>query len=183
MPSRRSNKAPKFSGKACDLVAYLDEIQLLCQAKGCTKEKEWIKWTYWYLDHDTTSLWSNILEQRIAKWNDFITRLVGFYPGASRLERKFVREDLYDLVREQAKKDIETEEDLGMYLRKYKEISRYLYSKGKITADDYDAYILEGLDPELKRETLTNLKLRYGIRSRDDPWPMRYVVDELKFLV
>ncbi|KAI5990475.1 hypothetical protein EDD15DRAFT_2369893 [Pisolithus albus] len=55
--------------------------------------------------------------------------------------------------------------------------------KGKITPDDYDTYILEGLDPELKRETLTNLKLRYGIHSRDSPWPMRYIVDKLKFLV
>ncbi|KIK14048.1 hypothetical protein PISMIDRAFT_117726, partial [Pisolithus microcarpus 441] len=55
-------------------------------------------------------------------WNNFIMRLVDLYPGASRLERRFIREDLYDLVRAQVKKDIELEEDLGKYLCGYEEI-------------------------------------------------------------
>ncbi|KAI5998885.1 hypothetical protein EDC04DRAFT_2612314 [Pisolithus marmoratus] len=116
----------------------------------CRSEKEWIKWTYWYLDEDTASMWSNILGWRTTEWNDFITRLVGLYPSALRLGRDFVREDLYDLIKVQRNRDIGMEEDLGEYLCRYKEIAQYLYSKGKIAPVDYDSYILEGLDPEWK---------------------------------
>lgn len=183
MPHRGSAKAPKFSGKARDLVEYLNEIQFLCTAAGCMKEKEWIKWACWYLDRDTVTLWDTIADREATSWNAFVTSLAEAYPGASRLERTFVKQDLYDLVKAQGKKDIETEEDLGEYYRKYTEIARYLVDKKKITSGDFDSYILEGLDPELKQEVLTNLKFRFGIRRRDDPWPIDYVKKELMFLM
>ncbi|KAI6010064.1 hypothetical protein EDC04DRAFT_2906234 [Pisolithus marmoratus] len=82
-------------------------------------------------------------------------RLIGLYPGASKLGEEFIREDLYDLIRAQRKTDFETEEDLGEYLHRYKVIAQYLYSKGKITPGNYDSYILEGLNPDLKDQFKT----------------------------
>lgn len=183
MPLRGSAKAPKFSGKAQDLVDYLHIIQFLCQGAGCRREREWVKWACWYLDRETATLWKAIADEEANDWNAFVTSLVAMYPGASRLERTFVKQDLRDLVEAQVRKDIETEEDLGEYYRKYTEIARYLVERRKITSDDFDSHFLEGLDPELTQEVLSNLKCRYGIRRRDDPWPLDCVMEELKFLL
>ncbi|KAI6029527.1 hypothetical protein BKA83DRAFT_4489486 [Pisolithus microcarpus] len=109
--------------------------------------------------------------------------LIEVYPGALGLERTFVKQDLYDLLRVQVKKDIETEEDLSEYYRKYTEITHYLIGQQKITSDDFDSYILEGLDPKLRQEVLLNLKFHFGIHHHDDPWPLDYVMQELKFLM
>ncbi|KIK20234.1 hypothetical protein PISMIDRAFT_13129 [Pisolithus microcarpus 441] len=183
MPHQGSAKVLKFSGKVQDLMDYLNEIQFLCMAAGCMKEKEWIKWACWYLDRDTVTLRDTIMDHEATSWNAFVMSLTEAYPGALRLERTFVKQDLYDLVKVQGKKDIETEEDLSEYYCKYTEIMQYLVDKKKITSGDFDSYILEGLDPELKQEVLTNLKFHFGICRRDDPWPIDYVKKELMFLM
>ncbi|KIK22989.1 hypothetical protein PISMIDRAFT_101411, partial [Pisolithus microcarpus 441] len=142
-----------------------------------------IKWVCWYLNRETATLWNTIVDQEANDWDAFIMSLIEVYPGALGLERTFVKQDLYDLLRVQVKKDIETEEDLSEYYRKYTEITHYLIGQQKITSDDFDSYILEGLDPKLRQEVLLNLKFHFGIHHHDDPWPLDYVMQELKFLM
>ncbi|KIN95183.1 hypothetical protein M404DRAFT_34373 [Pisolithus tinctorius Marx 270] len=144
MPSRSLDKAPKFSGKTADLVHYLEEIHHLCKKAGCTDEYEWLKWAIWYLDNDTANLWTQLVEEMTGRWDKFI----------------------------ESRKIIATEEDLGEYLRQYETIVGYLNRCYKLTQEDYDGYIWEGLDPELQKDTLENLKFRNGLHDSDDPWPM-----------
>ncbi|KIO06498.1 hypothetical protein M404DRAFT_24708 [Pisolithus tinctorius Marx 270] len=152
MPSRSSDKAPKFSGKTADLVHYLEEIHHLCKKAGCTDKYEWPKWAIWYLDNDTANLWTQLLEETTGRWDEFVEVLAN------------------------SRKVIVTEEDLGEYLRQYETIAGYLNRRYKLTQEDYDGYFWEGLDPELQKDTLENLKFRNGLCDSDDPWPMNKVL-------
>ncbi|KIN98071.1 hypothetical protein M404DRAFT_31633 [Pisolithus tinctorius Marx 270] len=150
MPSRSSDKAPKFSGKTADLVHYLEEIHHLCKKAGCTDEYEWPKWAIWYLDNNTVNLWKR-------------QQVDGMM-------------DLVDLIRAQSRKIIVMEEDLREYLWQYETIVGYLNRCYKLTQEDYDGYFWEGLDPDLQKDMLKNLKFRNGLCDLDDPWPMNKIL-------
>ncbi|KIO06803.1 hypothetical protein M404DRAFT_24491 [Pisolithus tinctorius Marx 270] len=155
MPSRSSDKAPKFSGKTADLVHYLEEIHHLCKKAGCTDEYEWPKWAIWYLDNDTANLWTQLVEETTGRWDRFV----------------------------ESRKIIAMEEDLREYLQQYETIAGYLNRCYKLTQEDYDSYFWEGLDQELQKDMLENLKFRNGLRDSDDPWPMNKVLQEIKELL
>ncbi|KIO10366.1 hypothetical protein M404DRAFT_21319 [Pisolithus tinctorius Marx 270] len=157
MPSRSSEEAPKFSGKTADLVHYLEEIHHLCKKAGCMDEYEWPKWATWYLDNDTVNLWSQLVEEMTGRWDEFIEVLMNVYPAQSR-------------------KIIATEEDLGEYLWQYETIAGYLNRCYKLTQEDYNSYFWEGLDLELQKDMLKNLKFRNSLHNLDDPWPMNKVL-------
>ncbi|KIO08064.1 hypothetical protein M404DRAFT_134816 [Pisolithus tinctorius Marx 270] len=183
MPSRSSDKVPKFSGKTADLVHYLEEIHHLCKKAGCTDKYEWPKWAIWYLDNDTANLWTQLVEETTGRWDEFVEVLANMYPGTGEREKRYIKVDLVDLVRAQSRKIIVMEEDLGEYLRQYETIAGYLNRCYKLTQEDYDSYFWEGLDPELQKDMLKNLTFRNGLHDLDDPWPMNKVLQEIKELL
>ncbi|KIN98985.1 hypothetical protein M404DRAFT_30947 [Pisolithus tinctorius Marx 270] len=75
------------------------------------------------------------------------------------------------------------EEDLGECLWQYEIIVGYLNRCYKLTQEDYNSYFWEGLDPDLQKDMLENLKFRNGLHDSDDPWPMNKVIQEIKELL
>ncbi|KAI6002565.1 hypothetical protein F5J12DRAFT_688078, partial [Pisolithus orientalis] len=91
------------------------------------------------------------------------------YPGAGEQEKRYVKADLVDLVQAQSRKIIVREEDLSKYLQQYETIAGYLNRHYKLTQEDYNGYFWEGLDPELQKDTLKNLKFRNSLCDLDNP--------------
>ncbi|KIO07102.1 hypothetical protein M404DRAFT_24187 [Pisolithus tinctorius Marx 270] len=123
------------------------------------------------------------MEEMTGRWDEFVEVLANMYPGAGEREKRYVKADLVDLVRVQSRKIIATEEDLREYLWQYETIVGYLNRHYKLTQEDYNGYFWEGLDPELQKDMLENLKFRNGLHNLDDPWPMNKVLREIKELL
>jgi hypothetical protein len=155
MPSRRSNEAPLFSGKARHLNEYLDEVELICRARGIGRE-DFAYCATFYAPEEELTLWRACEATAGRAWDAFKAAICLKYPGSDGT-RVYTIRDLDDVVHK-----------LGEYAREFEVISDYLISCSQLSVREESMRLLGGLPQAIRDATLQRLITIYPLRAPED---------------
>ncbi|KAJ8594380.1 hypothetical protein M405DRAFT_729842 [Rhizopogon salebrosus TDB-379] len=146
MPLRGTPTAPKFDGNPRELIRYFEDVEQLADAAALTDVQR-IKATLRYIHRDDAETWEILPEVKAGDFDKFCEAVKELYPGCKE-DKSYMRDDLKNLVANQAKKTMHSQDDVGDYLRKFRRISTYLISNNRLADPGRDRMFLEGLHQE-----------------------------------
>jgi len=158
MPAPGSRHAPEFDSRNPEeLKEFLEEFEELAERHGLTT-KEKTKMVVKYIDKETKKFW-----KRLEGYGDDYVMLKRKIMGAyskTLLEHKPTVAELVKLVKKSAKGNIEDEEDLDTYYRKFWIVAADLVEADVINKKQHDEYFWKGLPRELRYAISDRLEAR-----------------------
>ncbi|KAI6107635.1 hypothetical protein EDD16DRAFT_1523110 [Pisolithus croceorrhizus] len=182
MPRGNEEGAPRFLGHPDDLIWFLEDVRELCMQAGCYEDREWARWSIYYLGIEEFEQWRHLLHAE-TDWADFLkdaTRLFSLFrcPAVC-----YLKHDLYDLVDKQKKVKIDSYQALLNYRLCFTNIAAQLRISSQLSWIKKDDLFLEGFDREFQGEILQRLKWNDRRQYVDDPWPTYQVAREAERLL
>ena len=94
---------------------------------------------------EVADLWESLDEwATAATWEEIKTAVQARYP-ASRTERRHTHQELLTLVRERARKELESVTEWSEYLNQYITISKYLITQSRLSELEQRRHLLKSL--------------------------------------
>ncbi|KAG5649789.1 hypothetical protein H0H81_002029 [Sphagnurus paluster] len=182
MPARGHSSAPLFSpDQVRELKCYFADMDHLLDNYAIVDEAAMKRHTLRYLDVETSELWEELTEYTAGthtKWRMAIFKL---YPGPSD-DRKYTVADLDKLVSERARTGLSSVEDLGKYYRTFLPITRFLETKGRLSAREKHQKFIAGFPETVWHKVVRRLEIVQPNHDPDDPYPMDQVRSAAEWL-
>ena len=168
MPTRSSPNAPKFNGKASDLIRFFEEVTELAGAASLSDERA-IAAALRYAPVDDAETWMTLPEADAspANFDAFVEAVKVLYPGCE-TTGQYTLGDLDIVIREQRRKSMPTQDDLGEYFRKFLRVSSYLMKKKRLAETTRDRMFLEGFPPSIADRIRRRLEIKQPDIHPDD---------------
>ena len=156
MPARGHSTTPKFNlTQPRELHQYFDELKMLFLECNITDSDLMKKHTCQYVDIDTSELWESIPEYATGtSFNNFRITVHKLYPG-SEDDHKWSISDMDKLISEQ-QIGIFNANDLGLYFRAFYNITKFLYTKNRISAAEQSRAFVHGFSQVSGRKSLND---------------------------
>ena len=159
MPMRNERSAPTFDpSKPRELVRYFEDLEdhfSRCTINNLGERK---RWTLRYVSIEVADLWESLDEwATAATWEEIKTAVQARYP-ASRTERRHTHQELLTLVREHARKELESVTEWSEYLNQYITISKYLITQSRLSELEQRRHLLESLTTKFHREVSAHMR-------------------------
>jgi hypothetical protein len=181
MPLRGTPTAPKFNGNPRELIRYFEDVEQLADA-AALNDIQRIKATLCYIHRDDTETWETLPEVKAGDFGKFCEAVKELYPGCKE-DKSYIRDNLKNLVANQAKKMMHSQDDVGDYLRKFQRISTYLISNNHLADPDRDRMFLEGLHVDIRDHVIRRLAVKQPDKHPDDAYTQKDVIAAAVFLL
>jgi hypothetical protein len=181
MPLQGTPTAPKFDGNPRELIRYFEDVEQLADA-AALKDVQQIKATLRYIHRDNAETWETLPEVKAGDFGKFCEAVKELYPGCKE-DKSYMRDDLKNLVANQAKKTMHSQDDVGDYLRKFRRISTYLISNNHLADPDRDRMFLEGLHVDIRDRVIRRLAVKQPDKHPDDAYTQKDVIAAAVFLL
>ncbi|OJA08726.1 hypothetical protein AZE42_13525 [Rhizopogon vesiculosus] len=151
MPLHNTPTTPKFDGTPRDFVRYFEDVSELLNATNITDKGKRIKAALRYIHRDDAETWETLDEATAPSPNyeNFVKAVKTLYPGCEN-DKRYMRADLEFLVTEQATKSMQSQDNVGEYLRIFQKISTFLISKKRLAETEHDCLFLDGFPTDVQ---------------------------------
>ncbi|KAG5649061.1 hypothetical protein H0H81_006630, partial [Sphagnurus paluster] len=182
MPARGHSLAPLFSpNRVRELKRYFADMDHLFDDYAIVDEAAMKRHTLRYLEVETSELWEELTEYTAGTHAEWRTAIFKLYPGASD-DRKYTIADLDKLVSERARTGLSSVEDLGKYYCAFLPITRFLETKGRLSAREKHQKFIAGFPETVWHKVVRRLEIIQPNHDPNDPYPMDQVRSAAEWL-
>jgi hypothetical protein len=184
MPPRNHASAPVFNpAQLRTLRPYFDDLACLFTTCAISLDSEKKSFATRYLDYDSCDLWE-VMPQfgPSSTYEDFVQAIYRLYPG-SHEDRKYSYADLEKLIEGQMQTEIKELEDLGVYYRKFLQVSNFLLSKHRISQLEQSRMFGQGFETRFWHRILQRIEIKFPDHHPDDPLAVLDVYDIALYLL
>ncbi|KAG2090924.1 uncharacterized protein F5147DRAFT_780191 [Suillus discolor] len=181
MPLRGAESAPKFDGTPACLVPYFEEVEILAGYMSLDPTNT-IKAALRYTSTSETEIWALLPLASGADWDKFVKEVKAMYPGC-KSDRCFLRTDLENLCRENARIPMRSQEELGQYYQEFFKISQHLITNKRLADLECDCLFLEGIHAAANAAIKRRLEIQLTTHHPDDPYVLSNVYAAAIFLL
>jgi hypothetical protein len=184
MPPRNHASAPAFNpAQLRTLRPYFDDLECLFTTCAISLDSEKKSFATRYLDYDSCDLWEVIPQfGPSSTYEDFVQAIYRLYPG-SHEDRKYSYADLEKLIEGQMQTEIKELEDLGVYYRKFLQVSNFLLSKHRISQLEQSRMFGQGFETRFWHRILQRIEIKFPDHHPDDPLAVSDVYDIALYLL
>ena len=177
MPLRNQRTAPVFSDNPRELKRYFGDLEILLERAGINDDEAKKRFAVHYLPVDTADLWESqeaFEDEPYNTYRVFKASIYKLYPGAED-DRKYVAQDMDDLIKATRRAGINTRAEYGAYMRKMKQITTFLKARGSVSENEARRAYVWGLPEELREKVLRRLQ----VKSPDTPHDIPFSIAEV----
>jgi hypothetical protein len=170
--------------KPRELRRYFDELDFLFDACAIADNALKKKYACRYLDVDTADLWQSLSEYTdvTVTYVQFQTKVYALYPGAAQ-DRKWSVAEMNNIIEQQAKSDINTVDELGIYYRNFMNVTQFLTSRNRISEAERNRAFIRGFRPALWDRIKSRLDIKEPDHHPDDSFDHALVFDAASFVL
>jgi hypothetical protein len=179
LPFRREASAPRFDpADPCSIGQYFEDLDLLFVRHQVSDDSEKKRAAVKYTDITTECLWKYTLSfgNPARSYEDFKAEVIRMYPEASAAQQ-YTISGLQQLVSGQARTQIRSERELGIYYREFRLISHNLITLRRIGWQEQAHHFLAGFEPCLALDIRCRLKTKLLDHCPLDPYRLEDIFD------
>jgi hypothetical protein len=185
LPMRRERAAPTFAdSEPEELEQYFTDLQALLTRHSVANVDQCKRAAVKYVTVTTARLWKSTAAwaDTTQSYADFRAEVFRLYPSAAS-EHTYRVHDLDLAIGHSARTGIHTVADLGEYNRLFLLISRYLISKGRISAIEQPKLFLMGFQQCLEAQIRQRLQAKFINHIPDDPYALADIYNAATFIL
>lgn len=176
MPSKRSNRAPTFSGSDSEsLPDFLHDYEALADSCGLTDAQK-VECILRYIPRSLQSLWKTLPGFQNVDWDDLKAHLVTLYPDIAASSRD-TKQGLKTFIDLSAAAQICSEADVQNYYRNFLTVASPLLDSSRITLDDYNTAFFKGFPPKIQDIIAKRLEVVFPHHPVHEPFAVEGVLN------
>ena len=185
LPFRRERSAPVLDASDTSAIwRYFEDLEVLFVRHRVSDDAEKKRAATRYPSIEVERLWqcAHAFSDPARTYEDFKEEVIRMYPEISR-DRMHTLADLEEAVGQAVRKEIRSEEDLGVYYRHFLCISRYLIERGRLAPIEQSRAFLRGFRPALAAQVRERLQAKFLDHIPGDPYATDDVFDAARFVL
>ncbi|KAG1867265.1 hypothetical protein DFJ58DRAFT_723939 [Suillus subalutaceus] len=179
MPISSTEGAPKFDGKAENLMLFIEEYEYLADQAGLLGADR-IKGLLRYVPMKDRGLWAGTMAASTSNYATFVLGIKKMYPGCQG-DKCYAVADLQTILHNQFNVPMRSVDAEGEYYCKFIKVAQPLVAKDRIGKAEMNRLFLEGFPTEIQQKIRTRLLIKSPDHHPDDPYPIDDVHEAADF--